>query len=163
MPKAIRPSFLINFYLVITVILDAARVRTQWLARYNDAIAGTLGRFLGRQVRDARSGSRGKAISALKAKQTTSLESTSGLISRGHFLVAEQPFAEGIQIYTDDRRPPGHPREARFGAFGPPTMSIVGEGRVTIEGWRSFLSLTLPSQPLQEACIGSGMHLQLTV
>lgn len=40
--KSIRPSFIINFYLLASLIFDVARVRTQWLLRVNDTVAAVL-------------------------------------------------------------------------------------------------------------------------
>lgn len=40
--KSIRPSYLIEGYLLLTAIFDVARVRTEWLLETNDAVAGIV-------------------------------------------------------------------------------------------------------------------------
>ncbi|KAH8200433.1 hypothetical protein TruAng_005396 [Truncatella angustata] len=83
--KTIRPSFLINFYLLTTVLFDATRVRTQWLAGQDSGAAGALSASLFMKC----------IMLALEAVEKRSLllgldrhfsrESTSGMISRSAF------------------------------------------------------------------------------
>jgi hypothetical protein len=83
--KTIRPSFLINSYLIVTVILDVARVRTQWLVRENDAISSVLATSLGSKCIMLVLEAFEKRSLLLGLDRHFSLESTSGLISRGSF------------------------------------------------------------------------------
>ncbi|KAI0906085.1 P-loop containing nucleoside triphosphate hydrolase protein [Ustulina deusta] len=84
--KSIRPSFIITFYLIFTVFLDIARVRTQWLLQDAGGIAATLTASLTIKF----------ALLTLEAVEKRRLlvdgyheyppESTSGPFSRGFFL-----------------------------------------------------------------------------
>ncbi|KAI0115560.1 P-loop containing nucleoside triphosphate hydrolase protein [Nemania sp. FL0031] len=84
--KSIRPSFIITFYLIVTVFLDIARVRTQWLLKNADGVAATLSASLAVKI----------ALLTLEAIEKRRIlvggngeyprESTSGPFSRGFFL-----------------------------------------------------------------------------
>jgi ATP-binding cassette, subfamily C (CFTR/MRP), member 1 len=83
--KSIRPSFLINFYLLITVFFDAARVRTQWLARTDDGVASTLTASLVVKCAMLVLEAVEKRSLLLGLDRQFSTESTSGMISRSSF------------------------------------------------------------------------------
>lgn len=81
--KSIRPSFIISFFLIITIVFDIARARTRWLGR-DDVVAGALTASLTMKC----------VILSLEAIEKRSLlglhttfsaESTSGFISRSMF------------------------------------------------------------------------------
>lgn len=84
--KSIRPSFVITSYLIVTILFDIARVRTQWLLKDTDGVAATLSASLAVKI----------ALLTLEAIEKRRLligndreyapESTSGPFSRGFFL-----------------------------------------------------------------------------
>ncbi|KAI1176082.1 P-loop containing nucleoside triphosphate hydrolase protein [Nemania sp. FL0916] len=84
--KSIRPSFIITFYLIVTILLDIARVRTQWLLPDAENVASTLSASLAVKI----------VLLTLEAIEKRRLlvgndheyppESTSGPFSRGFFL-----------------------------------------------------------------------------
>jgi len=82
--KSARPSYLINLYLLLTALFDVARVRTLWLLGTDKAIAGALSASLAVKcvllVLEAV-----EKRSLLVDVARLSLESTSGLFSRGTF------------------------------------------------------------------------------
>lgn len=83
--KSIRPSFLINFYLLTTVFFDAARVRTQWLAGANDAAASALTASLAVKCFMLVLEAVEKRSLLLGLDRQFSTESTSGMMSRSSF------------------------------------------------------------------------------
>lgn len=83
--KSIRPSFLISIYLVVTVLFDIARVRTQWLIGVGDAVATTLTASLAIKCILLLLEAAEKRSLLLGLGQHFSLESTSGPFSRGLF------------------------------------------------------------------------------
>ncbi|KAK8054682.1 hypothetical protein PG994_009749 [Apiospora phragmitis] len=84
--KSIRPSFIINTYLIATIVFDIARVRTQWLSQRNgDAVAGVLTTSLAIKCVMAVLESIGKQSLLLEPDHHFSLESTSGVVSRSWF------------------------------------------------------------------------------
>ena len=100
--KSIRPSFLITSYLIATVLLDAARIRTRWLGR-DEAVAGVLTASLGVKCVIV-------ALEAIDKRQlfghheSISSESTSGFISRSLFLWLNPLLAVGYKnvLSSDD-------------------------------------------------------------
>ncbi|KAI0543772.1 P-loop containing nucleoside triphosphate hydrolase protein [Xylaria curta] len=94
--RSIRPSFVITFYLIFTVLLDIARVRTQWLSKYTDGVAATLTASLAVKA----------VLLALEAAEKRRLllgsnpeyppESTSGPFSRGLFLWLNSLLVSGF-------------------------------------------------------------------
>lgn len=87
--KSIRPSSLISVYLIATVIFDAARVRTQWLAigtqSSNGAYAGVLTASLAVKCIVLILEAVEKRSLLLGLNKEFSKESTSGLLSRSSF------------------------------------------------------------------------------
>ncbi|KAK8001086.1 multidrug resistance-associated [Apiospora marii] len=84
--KSIRPSFIINTYLITTVIFDIARVRTQWLSqRSGDALAGVLTVSLAVKFVMSVLESIEKQSLLLESDRQYSPESTSGVVSRSWF------------------------------------------------------------------------------
>ncbi|KAK7953218.1 multidrug resistance-associated [Apiospora saccharicola] len=84
--KSIRPSFIINTYLLTTVIFDIARVRTQWLSqRSGDALAGVSTASLVVKFAMTVLESVEKQSLLLEPDHHYSLESTSGVLSRSCF------------------------------------------------------------------------------
>jgi len=99
--KSVKPSFLINLYLISTILFDAARVRTQWLVSIDNAFAGVLSASLAVKC----------AILVLEAVEKRSLlfgldhhfslESTSGLINRSSFWWLNSLLITGFnQVFT---------------------------------------------------------------
>jgi hypothetical protein len=80
--KSIRPSFLISFYLVVTVLFDISRVRTQWLGR-DHVVAATLTASL--TIKFAVLSMEAMEKRSLLGIQKHSVESTSGFINRSLF------------------------------------------------------------------------------
>ncbi|KAI1115542.1 P-loop containing nucleoside triphosphate hydrolase protein [Nemania sp. NC0429] len=84
--KSIRPSFIITFYLIVTVFLDVARVRTQWLLKDADGVAATLSASLGVKIALLTLEAIEKRRILINRNREYSPESTSGPLSRGLFL-----------------------------------------------------------------------------
>ncbi|KAJ3569671.1 hypothetical protein NPX13_g6005 [Xylaria arbuscula] len=84
--KSIRPSFIITFYLVVTVFLDVARARTQWLLDDADNIAATLTASLAVKVVLLALEAIDKRRFLIDRNREYPRESTSGPLSRGFFL-----------------------------------------------------------------------------
>ncbi|TRX89453.1 hypothetical protein FHL15_009622 [Xylaria flabelliformis] len=94
--RSIRPSFIITFYLTLTVLLDIARVRTQWLLKNTDGVAATLTASLIVKA----------VLLVLEAIEKRHLllgsnpkyppESTSGPFSRGFFLWLNSLLVSGF-------------------------------------------------------------------
>lgn len=105
--KSVRPSFLINLYLLVTALFDAARVRTQWLVGEDDAVAGVLTASLAVKC----------VVLLLEAVEKRSLllglnkhhfshESTSGLLSRSSFWWLNSLLLTGFRnVLTLDQLP----------------------------------------------------------
>ncbi|KAI1862215.1 uncharacterized protein JN550_010371 [Neoarthrinium moseri] len=107
--KSIRPSFLINFYLLLTVIFDATRVRTQWLAGVNDGVAGALtaSLFVKGIVLVLEAGEKRSLLLGLD--RHLSRESTSGMISRSSFWWLNSLLLSGFKnVLTMDNLPEIH-------------------------------------------------------
>lgn len=83
--KSARPSFLINLYLIATVLFDATRVRTQWLIGNDDAVAGVLTASLAVKCLVLVLEAVEKRSLLLGLDRSFSHESTSGLFSRSSF------------------------------------------------------------------------------
>ncbi|KAI1128647.1 P-loop containing nucleoside triphosphate hydrolase protein [Nemania abortiva] len=84
--KSIRPSFIITFYLIVTVFLDIARVRTQWLLKDTDGVAATLSASLAVKVTLLTLEAIEKRRILVSGDREYPRESTSGPFSRGFFL-----------------------------------------------------------------------------
>jgi ATP-binding cassette, subfamily C (CFTR/MRP), member 1 len=84
--KSIRPSFFITLYLVVTAILDIARVRTQWLLRDAEGVAATLSASLTVKIVLLSLEAIEKRRLLVGGNGEYSPESTSGPFSRGFFL-----------------------------------------------------------------------------
>lgn len=82
-----RPSFIINLYLIATALFDAARVRTRWLKNEGDghALAAVMTASLAVKVVILLLEAREKRSLLLGLYSRFSVESTSGLISRSSF------------------------------------------------------------------------------
>jgi len=85
--KSVRPSFIINLYLLSTVLFDIARVRTQWLigSSGRHALSGVLSASLAVKLVNLLLEALEKHSLLLGLGRKFSLESTSGLISRSSF------------------------------------------------------------------------------
>ncbi|ROW02989.1 hypothetical protein VMCG_05737 [Cytospora schulzeri] len=83
--KSARPSFLINLYLIATLLFDAARVRTQWLIGTNDVVAGVLTASLAVKGVVLLLEAVEKRSLLLGLDRHFSQESTSGLFNRSSF------------------------------------------------------------------------------
>lgn len=83
--RSIRPSSVIQFYLSLTILLDAARVRTLWLQSYNHVVAAvTTVSFIVKLLLVIFESVEKRSILHPKWK-STSPEATSGLFSRSVF------------------------------------------------------------------------------
>ena len=101
--KSIRPSFLIGFYLLVSLIFDIARVRTQWLSHHDSiAIILTASVVIKAVVLGIEGVSkRGILLAAWRGK---SPEDTNGLFGRGLFLWLNGLLGKGFRgvIGVDD-------------------------------------------------------------
>ena len=85
--RSIKPSFIINLYLVVTVLFDAVRVRTQWLLGANEnrvLAAVTTSSLTLKLVILVLEATEKRSFLPASYKQV-SFENTSGLISRSSF------------------------------------------------------------------------------
>ncbi|RYC65696.1 hypothetical protein CHU98_g529 [Xylaria longipes] len=94
--KSVRPSFVITFYLVFTVLLDVARVRTQWLLKDADGVAATLTASLTVKVVLLTLEAIEKRRLLLGSDREYPPESTSGPFSRGFFLWLNSLLVSGF-------------------------------------------------------------------
>ncbi|KAI8944427.1 P-loop containing nucleoside triphosphate hydrolase protein [Xylaria longipes] len=94
--KSVRPSFVITFYLVFTVLLDGARVRTQWLLKDADGVAATLTASLTVKVVLLTLEAIEKRRLLLGSDREYPPESTSGPFSRGFFLWRNSLLVSGF-------------------------------------------------------------------
>jgi len=83
--KSVKPSLLINLYLILTVLFDGARVRTHWLVSNDDAVAGALSASLAVKCIILVLEAIEKRSLLFGLDRHFSLESTSGLINRSSF------------------------------------------------------------------------------
>jgi len=83
--RTIRPSLILNFFLSITLIFDAARVRTLWLQGYNDTIAAVSTTSLAIKLVLLVVEAVGKHGILHVEWRTTSPEATSGLFGKAFF------------------------------------------------------------------------------
>ncbi|KAK2608594.1 hypothetical protein QQS21_002820 [Conoideocrella luteorostrata] len=106
--KSIRPSFLITAYLLASVVLDIARIRTRWLGR-DDVVASILTASLGLKCVMIVLEAVDKRGLLGQQYQRISLESTSGFISRSLFLWLNPLLASGYKnVLTNDDLPHIH-------------------------------------------------------
>lgn len=107
--KSIRPSFLINIYLIATVIFDIVRVRTQWLSGNDDAISRALTASLAVKCAILSLEAMEKRSLLLGLDRHFSLESTSGLINRSSFWWLNSLLFRGFKnLLTLDELPAIH-------------------------------------------------------
>ena len=99
--RSIRPSLIIQSYLSLTLLLDAARVRTLWLQSYNDAVAAvTTVSFVFKFLLVSLESIEKRSI--LRAQwKPTSPEATSGLFSRSVFWWLNGLFRTGFKRSLD--------------------------------------------------------------
>jgi ATP-binding cassette, subfamily C (CFTR/MRP), member 1 len=83
--KSPRPSFFITTYLLISVLFDAARVRTAWLVGENGRVAGVLSASLGTKLLMLVLEAADKRRFLIESYRHLSRESTSGLLNRSLF------------------------------------------------------------------------------
>ena len=83
--KSVKPSFLINLYLIATVLFDATRLRTQWLITSDDSLAGALSASWAVKCLILILEAVEKRSLLFGLDHHFSLESTSGLINRSSF------------------------------------------------------------------------------
>ncbi|KAJ6785512.1 hypothetical protein PWT90_03803 [Aphanocladium album] len=81
-----RPSFLINVYLIFSILFDIARTRTAWLRSDSRALAGTTTAAVVLKLFVFLLEAVSKRSILLKAYARLSKEATSGFLSRGLFL-----------------------------------------------------------------------------
>lgn len=105
--RSIRPSLVIQAYLTLTLLLDAARVRTLWLQSYNSAVAAvTTVSFTVKLLLIICEAAEKRSILQPKWK-STSPEATSGLFSRSVFWWLNGLFRTGFKrsLSMDDLLP----------------------------------------------------------
>ncbi|ORY71658.1 multidrug resistance-related protein [Pseudomassariella vexata] len=107
--KSIRPSFLINIYLIATVLLDIARVRTQWLLGEDGVVAGVLTASVAVKVGMLLLEAAEKRSLLLGLDRNFSIESTSGVFSRSSFWWLNSLLVSGFKkVLTMDDLPAIH-------------------------------------------------------
>ncbi|KAF4450880.1 hypothetical protein F53441_6057 [Fusarium austroafricanum] len=84
--KSVRPSFLLTAYLFISLLFDAARLRTEWLMLLNIAYAATLAVSTAFKLALLILETIEKRRILMSREKTLSKESTSGPFSRGFFV-----------------------------------------------------------------------------
>ena len=105
--RSIRPSLVIQSYLSLTLLLDAARVRTLWLQSYNNAVAGvTTVSFILKFLLITFEAIEKRSILHPPWK-STSPEATSGLYSRSVFWWLNGLFRTGFKrsLHMEDLLP----------------------------------------------------------
>ena len=105
--RSVRPSLVIQFYLSLTLLLDAARVRTLWLQSYNNAVATvTTVSFVFRLILVILEAIEKRSILHPQWR-STSPEATSGLYSRSVFWWLNGLFQIGFKrsLYMEDLLP----------------------------------------------------------
>ena len=105
--RSIRPSLVIQSYLSLTLLLDAARVRTLWLQPYNgDVAAVSTVSFIFKLILLIFEAVEKRRILRPQWK-STSLEATSGLYSRSVFWWLNGLFRTGFKrsLYMEDLLP----------------------------------------------------------
>ena len=100
--KSIRPSLIIEAFLLLTLLFDAAHVRTLWLQQYNNSVAAaTTVSFIFKAILLCIE-ARGKHHILRSEWQTTSSEATAGLISKLFFLwqnpLLLKGFSESLSV-----------------------------------------------------------------
>ncbi|KAF7550053.1 hypothetical protein G7Z17_g5969 [Cylindrodendrum hubeiense] len=84
--KSIRPSFLLSAYLFVSLLFDAARLRTEWLLSVNVAYAAVISTSTVFKLALLILETIEKRKILIKASKAPSAESTSGPFSRGLFV-----------------------------------------------------------------------------
>ena len=84
--KSIRPSFLLTAYLFVSLLLDAARLRTEWLISVNTAYAAELSTSAAIKLTLLVLESVEKRKILIDTEKSPSKESLSGPFSRGFFI-----------------------------------------------------------------------------
>lgn len=101
--KNIRPSSIINAYLLLTLPFDAAQLRTRWLRGDNFVGNGLASTILGIKLLILISEAAEKRQLLLDPNSEPSPEATSGLYSRGLFWWLTPLFWFGFKnVVTDD-------------------------------------------------------------
>lgn len=158
--KTIRPSFLISFYLIITVILDAVRVRTQWLARQNQAIADSLTASLAiKCVLVVLEGVEKRSL-LLGLDRHFSRESTAGLISRSSFWWLNSLLVRGSKtVLTTEDLPTIHEKLDSEGLARELQAAWDKCKQRSISGSSALTLLTFIREPDEKTCFSLGLHL----
>jgi len=105
--RTIRPSLIVNFFLSITLVFDAARVRTLWLQGYNDTVAAVSTTSLAIKLVLLLVEAVGKRRSLHSEWKATSPEATSGLFGKAFFDWLNPLFRTGFSrsLSIDDLLP----------------------------------------------------------
>lgn len=93
--KTIRPSLIIEFYLALSLLLDAARVRTLWLQGYNGTVAAVSSVSFAVKATLLCVEALGKRRTLRTEWQNQSLEATSGLVAKLTFWWLNPLFLTG--------------------------------------------------------------------
>ena len=105
--RSIRPSLIIQFFLSLTILLDAARVRTLWLQSYNNAVAAVTTVSFVFKLLLVGAETVQKQDVLRSPWNLTSAEATSGLFSRSVFWWLNGLFQIGFKrsLHMDDLLP----------------------------------------------------------
>ncbi|KAL8722266.1 MAG: hypothetical protein Q9225_001213 [Loekoesia sp. 1 TL-2023] len=105
--RTIRPSLLLEAYLLLTLVFDAARVRTQWLQGYNNAPAAVSSAALAIKFCLLAVETVGKRKILRVEWAGQSPEATSGLFGKSLFLWLNRLFRTGFKksLSVDDLTP----------------------------------------------------------
>lgn len=105
--RSIRPSFLASLFMLVTLVFDAARARTHWLLRQNDAVAGILVAIVSLKLAILTFEATEKRSILLSVYQNSSTESTGGLFNRAFFYWLNPLLLKGFKsvLSVDDLFP----------------------------------------------------------
>lgn len=104
--KSVRPSFLLTAYLFVSLIFDAARLRTEWLISLNTAFAGVLSSATAFKLALLVLETIEKRSILVSSSKLPSLESTSGPLSRGFFVWLNSLLISGwATVLTNNELP----------------------------------------------------------
>ncbi|KAL0937343.1 ABC multidrug transporter [Colletotrichum truncatum] len=96
--RSIRPSALLALYLVITIVLDLAQVRTFWLRDGLTAVAGVFTTSLVVKVVILALEETPKRVLLPSSEKDVAIESTTGVVSRSLFWWLNSLFFQGFRL-----------------------------------------------------------------
>ena len=111
--KSIRPSFLISLYFFASLLLDTARVRTEWLLLISGPYAATLTATIVAKLALLCLETVEKRRILLLTEKKPSIESTSGPFNRGFFVWLNGLLRQGfVTLLSSQTLPSVHEKLA---------------------------------------------------